>query len=59
MKDLLSTIKGVYIETRRSTKSNKDYSVLVVEFKNGYKQESFLNNEQMFILNSMPTTGNH
>lgn len=58
--DLTSQIKAVYIETRHSTKSDKDYSVFVVEFKNGYKNESFLNNDQLFILGSFATNpGNH
>lgn len=62
-KDLTSQISSIKIETRKSQKSNKDYSVLTLLFKNGYKHETFLNNEQLFILgqiaDSAKATGNH
>lgn len=35
---------------KRTSKAGKDYHVLVVRFKNGYKFESFLNNDQYFII---------
>lgn len=50
MKDLTNQIVSVSVDTRKSVKNNKDYSVLILEFENGYKHESFLNNEQAFIL---------
>lgn len=53
MKNLTSNIKQVVIETRMSQKSQKEYYVLILEFKNGYKHESFLNNEQLFILSTL------
>lgn len=53
MKILTPNIKQVYIDTRMSAKSNKEYSVLCLEYKNGYKTEKFLNNEELFILNSL------
>lgn len=43
-------IKDCYRETRKSTKSGKDYTVLVLCFENGYKLDTFLTNEQNFIL---------
>lgn len=60
MKDLTNQVKTLSIETRHSSKSDKDYDVLVVAFKNGYKYESFLKNEQSFILETLlQTPGNH
>lgn len=60
MKDLTQNVKSVVVDTRISTKANKEYHVLVVEFKNGYKFENFVNNEQMFILGSLAApAGNH
>lgn len=38
---------------KRTSKAGNDYHVLVVRFKNGYKFESFLNNDQYFIINQM------
>lgn len=57
MKDLSQNVKSVYIDERISSKSGKPYSMLVVEFKNGYKTEQFLNADQLYILNGL--TGNH
>lgn len=58
MKDLSQTIKSVRIEDRVSSKTNKPYCMLVVEFKNAYTIETFLNNDQLYILNGL-VTGNH
>ena len=33
------------------SKNNKEYFVLVLEFKNGYKAELFINSEQAYIIN--------
>ena len=38
------------IESRVSGKTGKPYKVLVLKFENGYIMETFLNNEQAFIL---------
>lgn len=53
MKSLKSQIKDVTTDTRKSSKTGKDYNVVTIEFQNGYKHESFLNNEQQFILNQI------
>lgn len=47
-------IETCYRETRKSNKSGKDYTVLVIVFENGYKLETFLTNEQQFILKDVP-----
>lgn len=47
-------IKECYREKRLSKKSGKEYVVLVIEFENGYKLETFLTNEQNFILADVP-----
>lgn len=44
---------SVYREERTSKKGNQ-YQVIVFEFENGYKMESFLNNEQQYILADVP-----
>lgn len=38
----------------RTSKSGKPYCVLVLVFDNGYRLETFLNNEQQFILKDVP-----
>lgn len=43
----------VYRDNRIS-KAGKPYTVLVIVFENGYKFESFLSNEQNFILRDVP-----
>ena len=47
-------VKEVYREQRVSKKSGNSYEVIVFVFENGYKFESFLNNEQAFILHEVP-----
>lgn len=34
----------------RVSKAGRTYQVLVIEFENGYKYETFLSNEQQYIL---------
>ena len=46
-------LKDVYREERVSKKGNS-YQVIVFVFENGYKLESFLNNEQQYILADVP-----
>ena len=46
-------VKNVYREERIS-KAQKSYQVIVFEFENGYKLETFLNNEQQYILADVP-----
>lgn len=46
-------VKNVYREERIS-KAQKPYQVIVFEFENGYKLETFLNNEQQYILADLP-----
>lgn len=38
----------------RTSKTGKPYNVLIIHFENGYQFESFLNNEQAFILKDVP-----
>lgn len=47
-------IKAVWREERFSKKSESTYQVLVIEFGNGYKLKTFLNNEQQYILKDIP-----
>lgn len=35
---------------KRTSKAGKEYYVLVITWENGYKFETFLNNEQSFII---------
>lgn len=46
-------VKNVYREERMS-KAQRAYQVIVIEFENGYKLETFLNNEQQYILADVP-----
>ena len=46
-------VNNVYREERIS-KAQKPYLVIVFEFENGYKLETFLNNEQQYILAEVP-----
>lgn len=48
-----NAITDCRIEKRVSKKSGSMYSVLVITFKNGYKFETFLNNEQVYIIGSI------
>lgn len=49
MFELNNSIKSVYVETKVSQKGN-EFSVIVIEFKNGYKISNYINNDQLFIL---------
>lgn len=46
-------VKDVYRQERIS-KAGNPYQVIVVVFDNDYKLESFLNNEQQYILAGVP-----
>lgn len=46
-------VKSAKVETRKSAKTGKDYSVLVIEFQGGYTFTPLLSNEQVFILESL------
>lgn len=50
---MLEKIKSVTKVTRKSAKTGNDYSVLRVEFKDGYVIENFLNDDQKYILSKM------
>lgn len=50
---MLMGVKDVYREERVSKKGNT-YQVIVFVFENGYKLDSFLNNEQQYILVDVP-----
>ena len=49
MFELNNSIKSVSVETKVSQKGN-EFSVIVIEFKNGYKISNYINNDQLFIL---------
>ena len=49
MIELKNSIKNVYVETKVSQKGN-EFSVIVIEFMNGYKISNYINNDQLFIL---------
>lgn len=51
MKEL---IKEVYRENRVSKRTGNAYQVIVIVFENGYHLETFLNNEQQYILANVP-----
>jgi len=46
-------VKDVYRQERTS-KAGNTYQVIVIVFDNGYKLETFLNNEQQYILSDVP-----
>ncbi len=47
-------IKDIYREQRVSNKTGRAYQMLVIVFANGYKMSVFLNDEQTWILSSIP-----
>ncbi len=47
-------VNEVWREKRTSSRTGKDYWVLCTEFENGYKLETFLTNEQVYILADVP-----
>ena len=48
--DLNETIKSIEVITRNSKKTGNDYTVLSIAFHQGYTYETFISNEQVFIL---------
>lgn len=46
-------VKDMYRENRTS-KAGKQYQMLVTVFENGYVLETFLSNEQQYILAAVP-----
>lgn len=46
-------VKDVYRQERTS-KAGNSYQVIVIVFDNDYKLETFLNNEQQYILSDVP-----
>lgn len=46
-------VKDVYRQERTS-KAGNQYQVIVIVFDNDYKLETFLNNEQQYILSDVP-----
>ena len=60
-KDLTSQISKVYTETRHSQRSDKDFTVVCILFKNGYLYEDYrVSNEAAFILSEISAkSGNH
>lgn len=47
--NLISKVARLHQEERQSQKTNKPYHVLVIEYKNGYVFETFLNNDQSML----------
>lgn len=43
-------VVSCYRERRISQKKGTEYEVLVLVFENGYKMDTFLTNEQLFII---------
>lgn len=52
MPDMEKGVAECYVMQRKS-KNGNEYKVLCVEFSNGYTFETFLNNEQAFIVGSI------
>lgn len=50
--DISSIVKGISLVTKKS-KAGNDYFVLRVTFNSGYTVDNFVNQDQLFILNSM------
>lgn len=50
--DILQKIKSAKVDTRISSKSGKDYHMLVLDF-GSYKFETFLKTEQAYIIQNM------
>lgn len=50
--DVSQKVKSVLIDTRLSSKSGKEYQMLVLDF-GGYKFEAFLKSEQAYIIQNM------
>lgn len=46
-------VKNVY-KVKKVSKSGNPYTVICIEFENGYIYENFLTNEQEFILKDVP-----
>lgn len=51
-KDVLKCVKGVSLVTKKS-KAGNDYYVLRVTFASGYTIDNFVNQDQLYIVNSM------
>lgn len=51
-KDITKVVKGVSLVTKKS-KAGNDYYVLRTTFASGYTVDNFVNQDQLFILNSM------
>lgn len=48
--NIVSKLARLHTEERYSEKTKKPYNVLVLEFKNGYKYETFLNGDQTMLI---------
>lgn len=48
--NIVSKVARLHQEERQSQKTHKPYHVLVIEFKDGYVFETFLNNDQKMLI---------
>lgn len=46
----INAVVECYVEKRFSKRTGNVYQVLVMKFENGYKMDTFLNNEQFYII---------
>ncbi|HRJ90774.1 MAG TPA: hypothetical protein PLU21_01030 [Candidatus Saccharibacteria bacterium] len=44
--NIISVVPRISVATKKSARTNNDYTVLVVHFGNGYELTQFLNKEQ-------------
>lgn len=58
MADKVEAIVSCHRERRVSAKKGTTYEVLVLNFDNGYKLDTFLTNEQLFILKDVVPCSN-
>lgn len=48
----METKVNIEFEKRKSNKTGGDYHVVVIEFPNGYRFESFVNSDRMYCIKS-------
>jgi hypothetical protein len=54
MKKIMNeSVKEIIVETKISPKTQNEYTVIEITFKNGYTFQAFLKEEQRFIISSL------
>lgn len=53
--DISNKVKGVSLVTKKS-KAGNDYYVVRITFQSGYQIDNFVNQDQLFIINSIINT---